>query len=495
SFIMECLDEFYSTYDETLVRWNGADLLTRVGKKILSRQGESDDKLELNIQPSSLFFPISTQDITRYFNEASNETERAQQDSLIKLILEEASIFHFWNSLTSSLIPSPKSLAARLLNHYCIRCLDAEYDYIKFHSGDVFDFQVMLNQCSGLDLDGIDYCNDIMLDSEHTLQMARSSLDEMSDSGAFKRTASTFRNLISRDPASQFPAESGRYHLYISYACPWASRCISFLNIKGLQEAISVTSVKPKWERTKEIDNHMGWVFSSSTTEEPGAEPDHLNGAKSIRELYELASTNYSGKYTVPVLWDKKLKTIVNNESSEIIRMFNTEFNDIAEIPTLDLYPSHLQSQIDKINEWVYDGINNGVYKCGFATKQGPYEEAAEKLYQTLDKCEEILGRQRYLCGNSLTEADIRLFVTLIRFDEVYAVHFKCNKKLLREYPNLLNYTRDIFQIPGMSSTVNMEHIKKHYYGSHPSINPFGIIPTGPNVDYSSTHDRQRFSS
>ncbi|XP_076933154.1 uncharacterized protein LOC143598960 [Bidens hawaiensis] len=326
-------------------------------------------------------------------------------------------------------------------------------------------------------------------------QMARSALDEMSKTGAFIRTPSTFRSLISRDPNAKFPAEPGRYHLYVSYACPWASRCLAYLKIKGLDKAISFTSVKPIWERTKESDEHMGWVFPDTETEQPGAAPDHINGAKTVRALYELASANYSGKYTVPVLWDKKLKTIVNNESEEIIRMLNTEFNEIAENPSLDLYPSHLQAQINELNEWIYSGINNGVYKCGFAKKQEPYEEAAKQLYEALDKCEEILGKQRYLCGNSLTEADIRLFVTLIRFDEVYAVHFKCNKKLLREYSNLFNYTKDLFQIPGMSSTVNMEHIKKHYYGSHPSINPYGIIPLGPNIDYLAPHDRDRFSS
>ncbi|KAI4302875.1 hypothetical protein MLD38_038573 [Melastoma candidum] len=325
-----------------------------------------------------------------------------------------------------------------------------------------------------------------------SVRMARSAVEETSDSGAFLRTASTFRNVISRDPNSQFPSVPGRYHLYISYACPWASRCLAYLKVKGLDKSIGFTSVKPIWERTKETDEHMGWVFPVSASEEPGADLDPLNGAKSIRDLYELASSNYTGKYTVPVLWDKKLKTIVNNESSEIIRLFNTEFNDLAENPGLDLYPSHLQSQIDETNEWIYDSINNGVYRCGFARKQEPYDEAVTKLYDALDKCEEILGKQRYICGNTLTEADIRLFVTLIRFDEVYAVHFKCNKKLLREYPNLFNYTKDIYQVPGISETVNMEHIKRHYYGSHPTINPFGIIPQGPNINYSSPHNRHR---
>lgn len=330
---------------------------------------------------------------------------------------------------------------------------------------------------------------------KHSRQMARSAIDEVSEIGSFTRTASTFRNFILRDPNSQFPAESGRYHLYISYACPWASRCLAYLKIKGLEKAIGFTSVQPIWERTKETDEHRGWVFPARDTEEPGAEPDPLNGAKTVRDLYELASPNYSGKFTVPVLWDKKLKTIVNNESAEIIRMFNTEFNDIAENASLDLYPSDLRDQIEATNEWIYSGINNGVYRCGFATKQGPYDEAVRQLYEALDKCEEILGKQRYICGNRLTEADIRLFVTLIRFDEVYAVHFKCNKKLLREYPNLFNYTKDIYQIPGMSSTVNMQHIKRHYYGSHPSINSYGIIPLGPDIDYSSPHDREKFSA
>ncbi|KAK1275320.1 hypothetical protein QJS04_geneDACA000753 [Acorus gramineus] len=328
-----------------------------------------------------------------------------------------------------------------------------------------------------------------------TIRMAKSLVDETTASGAYNRPPSIFRNFVSRDPTSQFPAESERYHLYVSYACPWASRCLAYLKLKGLDKAISFTSVKPIWEKTKAGDEHTGWIFPVSSAEEPGAEPDPLNGAKSIRALYEIASSNYSGRFTVPVLWDKKQKTIVSNESSDILRMFNSEFNDIAENPALDLYPKPLQAQIDEVNEWVYDGINNGVYKCGFAIKQGPYNEAVTKLYQTLDKCEEILSKQRYLCGNTVTEADIRLFVTLIRFDEVYVVHFKCNKKLIREYPNLFNYTKDIFQLSGISSTVNMEHIKRHYYGSHPFINPSGVIPIGPGTDYSTPHDRDRFSS
>ncbi|XP_047081542.1 glutathionyl-hydroquinone reductase YqjG-like [Lolium rigidum] len=325
-----------------------------------------------------------------------------------------------------------------------------------------------------------------------SVKMARSALDEVTDSGAFDRSPSTFRSFVSRDSSAPFPAVAGRYHLYVSYACPWASRCLAYLKLKGLDSAIGFTSVKPIFGRTKESDDHLGWVFPAATDEEPGAEPDPFNGAKTVRELYEIASTKYTGKPTVPLLWDKQLKTVVNNESSEIIRMLNNEFNEIAENPGLDLNPAHLQASIDEINDLVYDAINNGVYKCGFAKKQSPYDEAVTNLYNALDKCEEILTKQRFMCGNQLTEADVRLFVTLIRFDEVYAVHFKCNKKLIREYPNLFNYTKDIYQIPGMSSTVNMEHIRKHYYGSHPSINPYGIIPAGPSIDYNAPHDREK---
>ncbi|CAN6445575.1 unnamed protein product [Victoria cruziana] len=315
--------------------------------------------------------------------------------------------------------------------------------------------------------------------------MARTAMDETTESGAFNRSPSTFRNFISRVKFSQFPAEAGRYHLYISYACPWASRCLSFLKLKKLEKAISFSVVKSKFERTKESDEHIGWVFPASDSEEPGAEPDHLNGAKTIRELYEIASSNYDGKFTVPNNCEQR--------EFKIIRMLNTEFNEFSENASLDLYPLHLQPKIEEVNRWVYDAINNGVYKCGFAKSHGPYEEAVETLYAALDKCEEILTKQRYICGDTLTEADIRLFVTLIRFDEVYVIHFKCSKKLLREYPNLFNYTKDIFQIPGLKETVNMEHIKRHYYGSNPSINPFGIILVGPSVDYSAPHNRWRF--
>jgi len=323
--------------------------------------------------------------------------------------------------------------------------------------------------------------------------MAVTAVDEVSGDGAFVRKASTFRNQITADGSSGFAAVAGRYHLYISYACPWASRCLATLKMKGLDHVISFTVVKPKWEKTKEGDEHRGWIFATSADEEPGSEPDPIKSAKTVRHLYEMVDSN-TVKFTVPVLWDKEKDTIVNNESEEIMRMFNSQFNALAKNPSLDLYPEAKRGEIDAINKWVYDGINNGVYKCGFAQKQGPYNEAVENLFSALDRCEAILSKQRYLTGNDVTEADIRLFVTLIRFDEVYVVHFKCNKRNLREYPNLFNYTKDMYQLTGVAETVNMAHIKKHYYGSHPSINPFGIIPAGPNIDYHTPHDRARFS-
>lgn len=328
----------------------------------------------------------------------------------------------------------------------------------------------------------------------NSFAMPNTALTE-TENGEFKRTESTFRHHISREPGAEFPPEAGRYHLYISYACPWASRCLAFLNLKGLRHAVGVTAVKPKWEKTKpSVDDHMGWVFASKANEVPGANPDVLNGAKAVRDLYELASSEYTGKYTVPVLWDTKTRRIVNNESSEITRMFNDEFNDIASHPEVNLYPEHLKKSIEGVNSWTYNAINNGVYRCGFATQQGPYEEAFAELFAALDRCEEILSKQRYIAGDVVTEADIRLFVTLIRFDEVYVVHFKCNKRMIREYPNLFNYTKDLFQTGGIGETVNMFHIKQHYFRSHPTINPHGIVPVGQAIDYSTKHDRSRFS-
>eukprot|EP00250_Pteridium_aquilinum_P007136 c16919_g1_i2 orf=528-1484(+) len=315
----------------------------------------------------------------------------------------------------------------------------------------------------------------------------------MSGDGAFNRPASAFRSWISCDSNSAFPAASGRYHLYISLACPWACRCYAFLKLKGLEHAIGLTITNPKWEKTKEGEEHLGWVFPSVDNEEPRAEQDHLNGTKTIRELYELSFPGVGGPYSVPVLWDTEKRTIVNNESSEIVQMLNKEFNSFAKNPDVDLFPDHLRTKIEEVNPWIYNSINNGVYRCGFARQQKPYDEAVHELFNALDKCEGILEKQRYICGSVLTEPDIRLFVTLIRFDEVYTVYFKCNKRLLREYPNLFNYTKVLYQIPGIAETVDMYHIKKHYYCSHPSRNPSQIVPVGCHVDYNTPHDRQKF--
>ncbi|CAI7823280.1 unnamed protein product, partial [Closterium sp. NIES-54] len=249
--------------------------------------------------------------------------------------------------------------------------------------------------------------------------MVQTTLQESSADGAFKRTPSAFRSLITADGSSGFPAVAGRYHLYVSYACPWACRCLMALKLKGLDDAISVTIVEPVWQRTREGDEHIGWPFVApgGTPEVAGAESDPLNGALFLRDVYEKADPG-AVKFSVPVLWDKETSTIVNNESSEIMRMINSEFNAIAKHPQVDIYPPHLRAAIDEVNEWVYPAINNGVYRCGFAKKQCPYEEAFKELFAALDRCEDILSRQRYMAGDTFTEADIRLFVTLIRFDE-----------------------------------------------------------------------------
>ncbi|KAF1324534.1 Glutathione s-transferase omega-like protein, partial [Globisporangium splendens] len=321
-----------------------------------------------------------------------------------------------------------------------------------------------------------------------------------SEKGAFVRDSSKFRNWIETSPDAEFPAESGRYHLYISYACPWAHRTLMTMYLKGLQDVVGLSIVHPVFQRTRPNDpddHHMSWAFAdpAKTPTLPGpsglgayssegAIPDTVNNAQYVRDLYELCSEGNT-RYTVPVLWDKVKKTIVSNESADIVRMFNSSFDAI--VPSkLDLYPGDLREKIDEINEWVYNDINNGVYKCGFASKQGAYDEAVTNLFAGLDRVEEILSTQRFLMGDRLTEADLRLFATLIRFDEVYVVHFKTNKKLIKDYPNLSN-------IPQITKSVNMQHIKLHYYGSHTHLNAFGIVPTGPHEDLLAKHDRDRF--
>ncbi|RCW83172.1 glutathione S-transferase family protein [Phyllobacterium bourgognense] len=311
--------------------------------------------------------------------------------------------------------------------------------------------------------------------------------DTKDSGGRFIRTESQFRNWVTADgnagPTGKagFKAEPGRYHLYVSYACPWAHRTLIFRTLKQLQDVISVSVV----------DHYMGaegWTFY----EKDGATPDHLFGSRRLHEVYTRADPNYSGRVTVPVLWDKQQNTIVSNESSEIIRMFNSAFDDFGDA-SLDFYPEALRSEIDDINALVYPNINNGVYRAGFATTQEAYDEAFAQLFNALDHVEERLSRQRYLVGNRLTEADWRLFTTLLRFDPVYVGHFKCNRQRIADYPNLSNYTRELYQVQGVAPTVNLKHIKAHYYGSHKTINPSGIIPVGPEIDYAAPHDRDRF--
>ncbi len=301
---------------------------------------------------------------------------------------------------------------------------------------------------------------------------------EQDSKGRFQRNPTTFRQKITADGSSGFKAEAGRYHLYVSYACPWAHRTLIMRELKGLEDAISVAVVAP-------LMAEDGWEFSDY----PGATPDTVNGTSYLRDVYAKADPNYTGRVTVPILWDKKTNTIVNNESREIIRMLDTEFAAIAR-KRVDLYPKQLQTKIDEAIDKIYEPINNGVYRAGFATKKVAYNEAVIQLFEALDYWEAILGNQRYLCGNVLTEADICMFTTLLRFDPVYYVHFKCNLRHIWDYPNLWNYLKDIYQHPGVKKTCNLDHIKLHYYQSHPHINPSGIVPLGPIIDLESPHDR-----
>ena len=311
--------------------------------------------------------------------------------------------------------------------------------------------------------------------------------DTKASKGKFVRSQAQFRNWITADgsagPSGKggFNAEANRYHLYISHACPWAHRTVIFRNLKGLEEMISLSVVH--WFMADK-----GWTFA----EGEGVIPDPVNNADLLYKVYLAADPHYSGRVTVPILWDKKLSTIVSNESSEIIRMFNSAFDGIGAKPG-DYYPQQLRAEIDAINERVYSTLNNGVYKSGFATTQQAYEQAVVPLFETLDWLEEILSRQRYLTGQSITEADWRLFTTLVRFDPVYVGHFKCNLKRIADYANLSNYVRDLYQHPGVAETVNMDHIKQHYYASHETINPTRIVPLGPLIDYTAPHDRNKF--
>ncbi len=311
--------------------------------------------------------------------------------------------------------------------------------------------------------------------------------DTKSTGGRFKRSESQFRNWVSADgmPGPRgtggFEAQSGRYHLYVSYACPWAHRTLVMRAWKGLEEHIGVSVVHPLM-----LEN--GWELREDFD---GATGDVLYGLRKLYELYLKANNRYSGRVTVPVLWDKKHETIVNNESAEIIRMLNSAFDNLGAKPG-DYYPAGLRESIEAINETVYHNVNNGVYKAGFATSQGAYDAAVTALFHTLETLEERLGENRYLLGNTLTEADLRLWTTLMRFDAVYTTHFKCDHKRLRDYPNLSGLLRDIYQLPGVAETVHMNHIRNHYFRSHPTVNPHGIVSIGPELDFSTPHGRDR---
>ncbi len=308
--------------------------------------------------------------------------------------------------------------------------------------------------------------------------------DTKSSGGRFVRKAPQFRSWITPDGAagpsgdSGFKAQADRYHLYVSLACPWAHRTMIFRALKGLEAMISISVVH--WYMADK-----GWTFQP----DEGVIADTQNHAEFMHQVYTSAMSDYSGRVTVPVLWDKHTNTIVTNESSEIIRMFNTAFDGIGAAAG-DYYPEHLRAEIDTINERIYDTVNNGVYKAGFATSKEAYEEAVGPLFDTLDYLEERLSTQRYLTGNTITEADWRLFTTLVRFDPVYVGHFKCNIRRIADYEHLFGYTRDLYQQPGVADTVNMDHIKKHYYASHETINPSRIVPVGPEIDYLLPHTR-----
>ncbi|MEM1308394.1 MAG: glutathione S-transferase family protein [Cyanobacteria bacterium P01_H01_bin.153] len=296
--------------------------------------------------------------------------------------------------------------------------------------------------------------------------------------GRFKRQDSAFRNWVTADgsagPTGEggFQAAAGRYHLYVSYACPWAHRALIFRKLKGLEGMIDVSVVH--W-----FMGEQGWSFEAGE----GTIPDPLMHANYLHQIYTRAKPDYTGRVTVPILWDKERQTIVNNESSEIIRMFNSAFDELGAIPG-DYCPDHLCDKIDEVNERIYHTVNNGVYKAGFATTQEAYEEAVEPLFETLNWLEHLLAAQRYLCGDRLTEADWRLFTTLVRFDPVYYGHFKCNRQRLVDYENLWGYVRELYQMPGIAETVHFNHIKRHYYQSHATVNPTRIVPVGPEINF-----------
>ncbi|NOH53019.1 glutathione S-transferase family protein [Vibrio coralliilyticus] len=299
--------------------------------------------------------------------------------------------------------------------------------------------------------------------------------DTKTSGGKFVREDAGFREWVENKPNAKFQAESGRYHLYVSLACPWAHRTLIFRKLKKLEEHIDVTVVCPDMMGE-------GWQMGL---------PEPLFGHTRMHQIYTQAKSDYTGRVTVPVLWDKKNNTIVSNESSEIIRMFNSEFNELTGNQD-DYYPDELRTLVDEWNDYIYPNVNNGVYRCGFATAQEAYEEAYDNLFEALDRIDTHLATHRYLAGNAITEADWRLFTTLIRFDAVYVGHFKCNKKRIADYPNLHGYMKELYQVEGIAETTDFYHIKRHYYFSHTGINPTQVVPKGPELDLESAHGRER---
>jgi putative glutathione S-transferase len=310
--------------------------------------------------------------------------------------------------------------------------------------------------------------------------------DTKASKGRFVRSEAQFRNWVTADGAAGpsgrggFRAEAGRYHLYVAYACPWAHRTLIMRTLKGLESAIGISAVNSYM-------GEEGWTFA------PGPETiaDSVNRVEKLYELYTLADSTYSGRATIPILWDKHERTIVSNESSEIIRMLNSAFDGVGANHN-DYYPEDLRVEIDELNAFIYPNVNNGVYRAGFATSQDAYEEAATALFAALDKLEGRLATRRYLTGARFTEADIRLFTTLIRFDPVYHGHFKCNRKRIVDYPNLWGFVCDVYQMPGIAETVRIDFVKRHYYGSHANLNPSRIVPIGPELNYDTPHGRER---
>ncbi|HEV2841325.1 MAG TPA: glutathione S-transferase family protein [Chthoniobacterales bacterium] len=304
--------------------------------------------------------------------------------------------------------------------------------------------------------------------------------DEQSKSGEFKRQEDAFRDWVKRDGSTPYQPARDRYHLYVSLACPWAHRTIILRKLKGLENTIGMTVVDP-------VRDERGWAFRDG----PGHSEDPVNGFQFLSEAYHATDPDYRGRVTVPVLWDKETKRIVSNSDDDLLRMLNSEFNEFA-TSDYNFYPPDLQSEIDQINQRIYERVNNGVYRAGFATAQRAYERAAKRLFQALDELDARLATQRYLLGQRMTESDWRLFPTLIRFDAVYHGHFKCNLRRIVDYPNLWPYLRDLYQQDGIAETVNFDHIKRHYYMTHGEINPTRIVPIGPALDLQAPHGRER---